>query len=60
MEFTGGDMSLIPGLIEAGKFEDIKNDWGEKQKVVNAYIGQALDIYFGKLGTVPFGEVQDK
>lgn len=60
MEFTGGDMSLIPGLIEAGKFEDIKNEWGEKQKVVNAYIGQALDIYFGKLGTVPFGEVQDK
>ena len=60
MEFTGGDMSLIPNLIEIGKFVDVTNEWGEKQKTVNAYLEPALEIYFSKLGTGPFGEVHNE
>ncbi len=49
MDFTGGDMSLIP-LLE--KFNDDKGDWhneyAEKQKKVDKFLESILRIYFEK------------
>ena len=55
-EFTDGDMSMLPKLMEIGDFKNAANEWEEKQKIVNAYIQPALEIYFSKLGTDPFEE----
>lgn len=53
MEFTGGDMSLLP---ELEKFNENKNDWGnewkEKQAEADEFIGKALRIYFKNQGIV--------
>ncbi|MDR1619259.1 MAG: MerR family transcriptional regulator [Clostridiales bacterium] len=47
MEFTGGDMSLVPNLMA---FNDDKSNWDEdmaaKQKAIDDYIGQILTHYF--------------
>lgn len=51
MEFTGGDMSLLPKLME---FNDKKENWSEemakKQKEIDDYIGKALELYLSELG----------
>jgi len=51
MEFTGGDMSMLPELI---KFNESKDGWSEemkeKQLVADDFIEAALTIYFGKQG----------
>ncbi len=51
MDFTGGNMSLLPELI---KFNESKQDWdeeiAEKQAKVDAFIGQALTAYFVQTG----------
>lgn len=48
-EFTGGDMSLIPKLME---FNENKDNWNDematKQKFVDDFIGQAIEAYFKK------------
>jgi len=53
MEFTGGDMSLLP---ELEKFNENKNNWGnewkEKQAEADEFIGRALRIYFKNQGIV--------
>lgn len=50
MEFTGGDMSLLPKL-EA--FNDSKESWNnefsEKQKEIDIYIKSALNNYFSQM-----------
>lgn len=50
LEFTGGDMSLLPQL-EA--FNDCKSEWGnslaEKQLEVDAFVAAALQSYFSAL-----------
>ena len=56
LEFTGGDMSMLPKLIEMGNFDGLENEWKQKQAIVNAYIEPALDAYFTKLGIHPFEE----
>lgn len=56
LEFTDGDMSLLPKLMEIGKFDSAGNAWEEEQRVVSPYIEQALGIYFANLGVDPFGE----
>lgn len=56
LEFTGGDMSMLPKLIEMGNFDGLDNEWKQKQTIVNAYIEPALDAYFTKLGIHPFEE----
>lgn len=54
-EFTGGDMTMLPKLIELGSFESGgKNEWQEKQAAVNSYIAPALEIYLSRLGIDPF------
>ncbi len=55
-DFTGGDMSMLPKLIELGQFENADQKWKEKQEIANGYIGQALDFYFSHLGVDPFQE----
>lgn len=56
MEFTNGDMNMIPKLVEIGNIHTATNPWEERQKIVNDYLEPALQIYFTKLGINPFGE----
>lgn len=56
MEFTDGDMSMLPKLVEMGKFDGVNNEWEERQVLVNAYLEPALEIYFSNLGVNPFEE----
>lgn len=55
-DFTGGDMSMLPNLIELGKFQNTDHRWKEKQNTANRYVEQALDFYFSRLGVDPFQE----
>ena len=56
LEFTGGDMSMLPKLIELGQIQSADPRWKERQDMANGYVGQALDIYFSRLGVNPFQE----
>ena len=58
MEFTNGDMRMLPKLIEVGNIDTAENDWEERQKIVNDYVGPALQVYFSRLGINPFEEVE--
>ena len=58
MEFTNGDMSMLPKLMEVGNIDTATSAWEEKQKIVNEYLAPALQVYFSKLGTNPFEEVK--
>ena len=53
-EFTNGDMSMLPKLMEMGSIDTAENAWEEKQQIINAYVEPALQIYFSRLGTDPF------
>ena len=55
-DFTGGDMSMLPKLIELGQFQNAEQSWKEKQSIANGYVEQALGVYFSKLGVDPFQE----
>lgn len=57
MEFTNGDMTMLPKLMEVGNIDIATNAWEEKQKIVNSYLEPALQVYFSRLGTNPFEEV---
>lgn len=55
MEFTQGDMSLLPRLMKFDHLTDAQNqEWIQKQNEVNDYLKPALEIYFQKLGNNPF------
>ena len=58
MEFTNGDMSMLPKLMEIGNIDTATNAWEERQKIVNDYLEPALQVYFLKLGVNPFEEVE--
>lgn len=57
-EFTNGDMSMLPKLMEVGNIDTAANAWEERQKIVNAYVEPALQVYFSRLGVNPFEEVE--
>lgn len=57
-EFTGGDMSMLPKLMELGQFEGTDPQWQEKQSLANVYVGQVLEVYFSRMGVDPFEEVE--
>ncbi len=57
MEFTDGDMSMLPKLMEIGNIDTAANAWEERQKIVNDYLEPALQVYFSRLGENPFEEV---
>ena len=46
MEFTNGDMSMLPKLMEVGNIDTATNAWEERQKIVNDYLEPALQVYF--------------
>lgn len=58
MEFTSGDLSMLPKLMEIGNFDNAANQWEAKQKIVHDYLEPALQIYFSRLGVNPFEEVE--
>ena len=51
-------MSMLPKLMEIGKIDTATNAWEERQKIVNAYLEPALQIYFSRLEENPFEEVE--
>ena len=55
-DFTDGDMSMLPKLIELGQFQNAEQSWKEKQRIANGYVEQALGFYFSRLGVDPFQE----
>ena len=57
MDFTGGDMTMLPKLMEIGNSEGLDAGMDHRQNPVNAYLQPALEIYFEKKGIQPFGEV---
>lgn len=59
MEFTNGDMSMLSKLMEIGTIDTATNAWEEKQKNINDYIEQALQIFFSKLEVNPFEEMKE-
>ena len=58
MEFTNGDMRMLPKLMEVGNIDTATNAWEERQKIVNDYLNPALQVYFSRLGTNPFEEAK--
>lgn len=56
LEFTDGDMSLIPKLEEIGHFEGAGQEWEQRLNLVNTYIKPALGAYFAKKGINSFQE----
>lgn len=56
MEFTDGDISMLPKLTKIGNFENPTDDWEKKQARISAYMEPALELYFAKLGVNPFEE----
>ncbi len=58
-DFTGGDMSMLPRLIELGQFQNTDHKWKEVQDIANGYVEQALGVYFSRLGVDPF-QVENK
>lgn len=58
MEFTGGDMSMLPKLMEIGTVVSETNEKAEEQKMASDYIEAALEIYFSNIGVNPFEGVE--
>jgi DNA-binding transcriptional MerR regulator len=56
MEFTNGDMSILPKLMEIGNIDNLDNELKQNQEISNSYIGLALDVYFTKMNYNPFEE----
>lgn len=54
MKFTGGDMSLLPALLEAGNDKKIVTE-----NNANDFIGLSLETYLSKLSVNPFAEVSE-
>ncbi|MDR1705692.1 MAG: MerR family transcriptional regulator [Clostridiales bacterium] len=57
VQFTGGDMKLLPKLMElsenlAGEDGDLKRQWS----AVEGYISKTMEAYFTNLGYNPFEE----
>jgi len=61
IEFTGGDMSLLPNLI---KFTENKNNldekWAETWLTSEPYLQKAMEIYLAKLEINPFDIGEDE
>ena len=52
-KFTGGNMDMLPKLMSVGKI-DGSEEFIERQKRVNEFIGESLEIYFLNSGIKPF------
>ncbi len=56
MDFTGGDMSMLPKLMETENLNGPDNEWKQKQAIASAFIEPALGAYFTALGYNPLEE----
>ena len=58
VKFTGGDMSLLPSLLELAAHDNPKANptMAQAQGKASEFIGSALEAYFAKVGGNPFGE----
>ncbi len=56
MEFTNGDINMLPKLMKIGSIDIATTAWEERQKIINDYLEPALQVYFSRLGINPFGE----
>ncbi|MDF2804023.1 MAG: MerR family transcriptional regulator [Anaerocolumna sp.] len=56
MDFTGGDMSLLPKLMETKNYNNPGNEWEQKQALANRFLEPALGAYFTSLGYNPIEE----
>lgn len=46
-DFTGGDLSLLPNLMEFNnKKENWKGDMATKQRLIDDFLDQSLNYYF--------------
>lgn len=54
MEFTGGDMTILPQLIKMGEVKPVDTELKQKQEIIGAFFEPALEAYFGNLGINPF------
>lgn len=57
-EFTGGDMSMLPKLMEMATIAKSDNRWKEQQEAAFAFIEPALDAYFSQMNYNPFQGVE--
>lgn len=53
-EFLGGDMSMLPQLMNLANVQSNDNEYGDMQRKINGFIEPALDAYFKNLGINPF------
>ncbi|MDO4273269.1 MAG: MerR family transcriptional regulator [Eubacteriales bacterium] len=56
MEFTNGDMSMLPKLMEIEKIDTTDDKWKQTQEVLNTFVSSALEAYFDDIGLDPFKE----
>lgn len=54
MEFTGGDMSMLPKLMAFEAQKNINEDWEKIFSLMDSYIQPALNAYFQSAGINPF------
>ena len=58
-EFTDGDMSLLPQLMDLAKAQANDSEYSNMQNLINGFIEPALGAYFNNLGINPF-EAKDE
>ncbi len=56
MVFTGGDLALLPALMQAREFSGPSGEWQATQAAAVAFIEPALDVYLKKVGVNPTQE----
>lgn len=57
-EFTNGDVTMLPKLMEVGSIDTATNAWEERQKKINDYLDPALKVYFSRIGKDPLSGVE--
>jgi DNA-binding transcriptional MerR regulator len=58
-EFTGGDMALLPEVIQmSGKMDAMGGDWGDQWAKARPFVEQALAVYFQNMGFNPLKEAE--
>ncbi len=56
-EFTGGDASLLPGLMKMTETAELGNeDFNKRWSAVEPFLTRALSAYFAKAGYDPLGQ----
>lgn len=56
LEFTNGDATMLPKLMQMGENNEFSQEWKQKQTQANVFIEPSLDAYFSSLGINPFQE----